>query len=88
MISKMAATFKANFLLFKAKYKQNIIHTAPTFVAAVEQMLPEVTAKHTLPQYALLLQTAPGRTGQYEAPEQRDQLAVLTENWLYWCHCY
>ena len=47
-----------------------------TFVARVEQVFSEVTAKHPFPQDAAFLQLTPGRPGQDETPNERDSAEV------------
>ena len=45
-------------------------------------MFSEITPEHSLLQYSTLLEFAPGRSGEDEAPEEGDELAVLPQHWL------
>lgn len=57
-------------------------------MSGVEKMLSEVTAEDALAQDALLAESAPTGSRQYEAAEQRNQLAVLAQHWLDGRHSY
>ena len=48
-----------------------------TLMTRVEEVFPQVTAKHPLPEYPPLPQLLRGRARLHEGPQERDQLAVL-----------
>ncbi len=50
-----------------------------TFLPSVEQMLPQITTKHALAQYAALLELPARRPTQDEAAKEGDELAVLAQ---------
>ena len=47
-------------------------------------MFPEITPKDSLLQDSALFQLAPGWSGEDEAPEEGDELAVLPQHRLGW----
>ena len=53
-----------------------------TILSSIKEMFPKIAAKNSLFQDSALFQFSPGRSGEDEAPEEGDQLAVLPQHRL------
>ena len=55
-----------------------------TVLSRIEEMFTEIAPEHSLLQDSALFQFPPGWSGQDEAPEEGDELAVLPQHRLGW----